>query len=58
MNKVHKKIVSKLNAIYLCLYIYILIYCVAHFRPEATTPIPQQAVHGRGGLTAYDTVAV
>ncbi|XP_052739465.1 cell adhesion molecule Dscam2 isoform X5 [Bicyclus anynana] len=27
-------------------------------RPEATTPIPQQAVHGRGGLTAYDTVAV
>ncbi|XP_022815101.1 Down syndrome cell adhesion molecule-like protein Dscam2 isoform X19 [Spodoptera litura] len=26
-------------------------------RPEATTPIPQQAVHGRG-LTAYDTVAV
>nr|XP_037870630.1 Down syndrome cell adhesion molecule-like protein Dscam2 isoform X43 [Bombyx mori] len=27
-------------------------------RPEAATPIPQQAVHGRGGLTAYDTVAV
>ncbi|XP_045534730.1 Down syndrome cell adhesion molecule-like protein Dscam2 [Papilio machaon] len=27
-------------------------------RPEANTPIPQQAVHGRGGLTAYDTVAV
>lgn len=27
------------------------------FRPEAATPIPQQAVHGRG-LTAYDTVAV
>nr|XP_034826853.1 Down syndrome cell adhesion molecule-like protein Dscam2 [Maniola hyperantus] len=27
-------------------------------QPEATTPIPQQAVHGRGGLTAYDTVAV
>ncbi|XP_063893550.1 cell adhesion molecule Dscam1 isoform X19 [Helicoverpa armigera] len=26
-------------------------------RPEAATPIPQQAVHGRG-LTAYDTVAV
>ncbi|XP_026315576.1 Down syndrome cell adhesion molecule-like protein Dscam2 isoform X9 [Hyposmocoma kahamanoa] len=26
-------------------------------RPEASTPIPQQAVHGRG-LTAYDTVAV
>ncbi|XP_047520331.1 Down syndrome cell adhesion molecule-like protein Dscam2 isoform X18 [Pieris napi] len=26
-------------------------------RPEANTPIPQQAVHGRG-LTAYDTVAV
>ncbi|XP_063395061.1 cell adhesion molecule Dscam2 isoform X7 [Cydia fagiglandana] len=26
-------------------------------RPEATTPVPQQAVHGRG-LTAYDTVAV
>ncbi|XP_059046510.1 cell adhesion molecule Dscam2 isoform X28 [Achroia grisella] len=27
-------------------------------RPEAATPIPQQAIHGRGGLTAYDTVAV
>ncbi|XP_064072182.1 cell adhesion molecule Dscam1 isoform X28 [Vanessa tameamea] len=27
-------------------------------RPESNTPIPQQAVHGRGGLTAYDTVAV
>ncbi|XP_039751106.1 Down syndrome cell adhesion molecule-like protein Dscam2 isoform X5 [Pararge aegeria] len=27
-------------------------------QPEANTPIPQQAVHGRGGLTAYDTVAV
>ncbi|VVD03835.1 unnamed protein product [Leptidea sinapis] len=27
-------------------------------RPEATTPIPQQTVHGRAGLTAYDTVAV
>ncbi|XP_061703835.1 cell adhesion molecule Dscam2 isoform X37 [Cydia pomonella] len=26
-------------------------------RPEATTPVPQQAGHGRG-LTAYDTVAV
>ncbi|XP_045447571.1 Down syndrome cell adhesion molecule-like protein Dscam2 [Melitaea cinxia] len=26
-------------------------------RPESNTPIPQQAVHGRG-LTAYDTVAV
>ncbi|XP_038214382.1 Down syndrome cell adhesion molecule-like protein Dscam2 isoform X6 [Zerene cesonia] len=26
-------------------------------RPEANTPIPQQAIHGRG-LTAYDTVAV
>ncbi|KAJ0175513.1 hypothetical protein K1T71_008672 [Dendrolimus kikuchii] len=26
-------------------------------RPEAATPVPQQAVHGRG-LTAYDTVAV
>ncbi|XP_060803989.1 cell adhesion molecule Dscam2 isoform X45 [Amyelois transitella] len=26
-------------------------------RPETTTPIPQQAIHGRG-LTAYDTVAV
>ncbi|KAM3964156.1 LOW QUALITY PROTEIN: Down syndrome cell adhesion molecule 1 [Aphomia sociella] len=26
-------------------------------RPEAATPIPQQAIHGRG-LTAYDTVAV
>lgn len=28
------------------------------FRPEANTPIPQQTIHGRGGLTAYDTVAV
>nr|XP_053612850.1 cell adhesion molecule Dscam2 isoform X36 [Plodia interpunctella] len=26
-------------------------------RPEAATPVPQQAIHGRG-LTAYDTVAV
>ncbi|XP_072939075.1 cell adhesion molecule Dscam1 isoform X7 [Epargyreus clarus] len=27
-------------------------------RAESNTPIPQQAGHGRGGLTAYDTVAV
>ncbi|XP_048480585.1 Down syndrome cell adhesion molecule-like protein Dscam2 isoform X25 [Plutella xylostella] len=27
-------------------------------RPEGSTPVPQQAIHGRGGLTAYDTVAV
>lgn len=35
----------------------IIIYFECIDRPEATTPIPQQAVHGRG-LTAYDTVAV